>query len=138
MIQYERLYRRKQQQAVLEQIKKTTGYKETLQEKLQKALLSKLDVKLSENNLRIQNGRIIYDNVTADSLENVSPRKDKYSRQQSMTGIKRAKKNSQMDGSPGVDRERGETGSTMIDNMNALVNQDFKDFEGRPIKRKLD
>jgi hypothetical protein len=53
MIQYERLYRRKQQQAVLEQIKKTTGYKETLQEKLQKALLSKLDVKLSENNLRI-------------------------------------------------------------------------------------
>jgi hypothetical protein len=101
-------------------------------------LLSKLDVKLSENNLRIQNGRIIYDNVTADSLENVSPRKDKYSRQQSMTGIKRTKKNSQMDGSPGVDRERGETGSTMIDNMNALVNQDFKDFEGRPIKRKLD
>jgi chemotaxis regulatin CheY-phosphate phosphatase CheZ len=55
-----------------------------------------------------------------------------------MTGIKRKKKNSQMDGSPGVDRERGETGSTMIDNMNALVNQDFKDFEGRPIKRKLD
>jgi transposase len=34
MIQYERLFKRKQHEALLEQIKRKTGYKESLTEKL--------------------------------------------------------------------------------------------------------
>ena len=46
MTQYERLYRRKQQEAVLQQMKKAAGVKESLQDRLSRALLKKIDFKL--------------------------------------------------------------------------------------------
>jgi hypothetical protein len=58
------------------------------------------------------------------------------------TGIKDKsppKRGSTMGSPRATDRSKGDTvGSTVIDNISALVNQDFKDFEGLPIRKRLD